>query len=185
MEVIDVIFVVYSKFRFGWGCVAAVLCFGVYMVCAIQERQRLGLPITGKVYFKGIIFTVYMVLLLGGTLLNRTRGVEYGIELCPFWSYWEAFTQHNHSLWQQIFFNVAVFIPWGFLFPFLFHRMKNLRWNVLGAAMMSLVIEILQLIFKCGLFEFDDLFHNTLGTLIGYGIWKVLCKRSVVEKLDG
>jgi glycopeptide antibiotics resistance protein len=35
----------------------------------------------------------------------------------------------------------------------------------------SLSIELLQLVLKRGLFEFDDMFHNTLGVIIGYGIW--------------
>jgi glycopeptide antibiotics resistance protein len=35
----------------------------------------------------------------------------------------------------------------------------------------SFTIELLQLILKRGLFEFDDMFHNTIGVGIGYGVW--------------
>jgi glycopeptide antibiotics resistance protein len=34
----------------------------------------------------------------------------------------------------------------------------------------SLSIELLQLVLKRGLFEFDDMFHNTFGVILGYGI---------------
>ncbi|MBR4027500.1 MAG: VanZ family protein [Lachnospiraceae bacterium] len=35
----------------------------------------------------------------------------------------------------------------------------------------SLTIEVLQLFMKKGLFEFDDIFHNTLGGVLGYVIY--------------
>ncbi|WP_183772113.1 VanZ family protein [Catenibacillus scindens] len=34
----------------------------------------------------------------------------------------------------------------------------------------SSAIEILQFILKKGLFEFDDIFHNTLGGIIGWAV---------------
>ena len=34
----------------------------------------------------------------------------------------------------------------------------------------SSVIELSQLLLKRGLCEFDDVFHNTLGCVIGYGV---------------
>ncbi len=34
----------------------------------------------------------------------------------------------------------------------------------------SFCIETLQLLFKRGFAEFDDVFHNVLGCLLGYGI---------------
>ena len=34
----------------------------------------------------------------------------------------------------------------------------------------SSVIELSQLVLKRGLCEFDDVFHNTLGCVIGYGV---------------
>ena len=34
----------------------------------------------------------------------------------------------------------------------------------------SSVIELSQLVLKRGLCEFDDVFHNTLGCAVGYGV---------------
>ena len=184
MKIVDAVLSVYTGFRVGWAFVVAILCFALYMVYSIKERKKLELPITGKAYLKGIIFSAYMVALLGGTMLNRTIGIDDRIELVPFWSYWETFVNRDDTLWQQMLFNIAVFVPWGFLFPILFEKMKDFRWNVIGATGVSLVIEVIQFLFKIGLFEFDDIFHNTLGALIGYAIWKAICKRSMVEKRD-
>ena len=48
-------------------------------------------------------------------------------------------------------------------------RFTVYRVMAVGAGI-SVVIELLQLIFKRGLCEVDDVIHNVLGTLIGYGI---------------
>ena len=37
----------------------------------------------------------------------------------------------------------------------------------------SVMIELLQLIFKRGLCEVDDVIHNVLGCMVGYGVYWV------------
>jgi len=44
---------------------------------------------------------------------------------------------------------------------------------ILSTIGLSFGIEVIQLVFKLGLFEFDDVFHNVLGAVIGYGLWRV------------
>lgn len=62
--------------------------------------------------------------------------------------------------------NVFLFIPLGFFFPY---AMKHSIWEtVLIGVIVSIAIEALQYIFCLGLCEFDDVFHNTLGTALGY-----------------
>ena len=39
---------------------------------------------------------------------------------------------------------------------------------------LSVGIETLQFVFRKGFSEFDDVMHNTLGCLIGYGMYKVI-----------
>jgi glycopeptide antibiotics resistance protein len=50
---------------------------------------------------------------------------------------------------------------------------RKIRMVALSAFGISFSIEVIQLVFKMGLFEFDDMFHNVLGAVIGYGLWKV------------
>ena len=77
----------------------------------------------------------------------------------------------------QILYNVLVFIPWGILLPALVQVKRKFRFVVLGTVGISLAIEVTQLVFKLGLFEFDDVIHNTLGAVIGYGVWLIFKKR--------
>ena len=59
--------------------------------------------------------------------------------------------------------------PFGFLLSFICTKNALLKSFLFGAAF-SACIELSQLFFKRGLCEFDDLFHNTLGSVVGCGI---------------
>ena len=87
------------------------------------------------------------------TVLDRMPGPKMTYELIPFWSYGVK------SLRMEILLNVILFIPVGLLAP---------RWKTVGlAAGYSLLIELAQLVSFRGLFEFDDVIHNALGTAVG------------------
>ena len=66
---------------------------------------------------------------------------------------------------NQILANVIMFLPVGVLAG------RIWRWRGLWvAAGLSVGIEILQLITARGLCEFDDIFHNMIGAVIGIGV---------------
>lgn len=68
--------------------------------------------------------------------------------------------------------NVVAFVPIGLLSGWTF---KLKWWQVLIIGfVISLSIEILQYVSKRGFAEFDDVMHNTLGSLIGYGIYALV-----------
>ena len=104
------------------------------------------------------ILIIYTLFILCMTLLFReeTNGEHLQLEL--FWSYKVL----NIEGWQ-ILGNVLLFIPLGLLLKLLGIN----TWLVLliGFAF-SCSIEVLQYLLKLGLCELDDVFHNTLGTLI-------------------
>ena len=72
--------------------------------------------------------------------------------------------------------NTAMFIPLGIVWPAVFHKL-NTHWKVIVAAIgVSLTIEVLQLPFFNRSTDIDDLILNSLGYLMGYGIY-VLVKK--------
>ena len=89
-------------------------------------------------------------------------------KLTPFWSY-VAIADGQKELIEENLLNVALGIPFGFLLSFICTKNALLKSFLFGAAF-SACIEISQLFFKRGLCEFDDLFHNTLGSVVGCGI---------------
>lgn len=65
--------------------------------------------------------------------------------------------------------NVVLFIPVGLLIGL---AIKNMKWWMVGLIgfCISLGIETLQFVFWKGFSEFDDVMHNTVGCLLGYGL---------------
>ena len=167
----------YMTFHYGVGFAIGLVIFGGYLFVMSKCKKSQGQSISKKEVLCGLALSVYLVFLLGGTLLNRSIGEEYLIELIPFWSYYQIFTLQDKPLAWQILYNVLVFIPWGILLPEIFKVMRGLRFVAASAAGVSFVIEVVQFVFKLGLFEFDDIFHNTLGAVIGFVMWRVIRRR--------
>jgi len=124
------------------------------------------------------ILIAYIIFILSETLLLRKPTTGEHLQLELFWSY-KVFKEEG---WQIIC-NVLLFIPFGVLL-----RLLGINtWLVLlmGFAF-SCSIELLQYLLKLGLCELDDVFHNTLGTLIGIfiGNWirKHCRKRLEIER---
>ena len=65
--------------------------------------------------------------------------------------------------------NVVVFIPVGILLGIAFKQMTWWKALLIGCSI-SVTVEALQFWFMKGFSEVDDVMHNTLGTLIGFGI---------------
>lgn len=84
----------------------------------------------------------------------------------------------SSSLLAEIVLNVLLFVPLGALLPFAWPaRLRGLRGAVSVAAVgagASLAIELSQLLFHLGLFEFDDVLNNTLGAVAGYATYSLL-----------
>lgn len=120
---------------------------------------------------KGVMTTVlieYMFLILGSTVIYRASGDVMKYELTPFWSY-VAIDNGQSELIKENLLNIALGVPVGFLLSFIMNKRSWWKAGLVGFVFSS-VIELSQLVFKRGLCEFDDVFHNTLGCVIGYGI---------------
>ena len=69
---------------------------------------------------------------------------------------------------------MVVFIPFGFLLPLVLKKGKNFLLMFFNTFLFVLGIEVFQLFSAFGVFDVDDLFCNTLGTMIGYLLWRTL-----------
>ena len=79
----------------------------------------------------------------------------------------------NWAELKHIILNILLFIPFGYLLPSLFSRLRWWQVILLGLAF-SLCIELLQLITKLGYADVDDLINNTLGAAIGFLCYKLI-----------
>ena len=82
---------------------------------------------------------------------------------------------------QDEWLNIVFFMPLGFLWPLLWPK-KGWKSAVLGGFLLSLLVEVLQALTRRGVFETDDLINNTLGALLGYGLYRLLARPAVAPK---
>ena len=131
-----------------------------------------------------ILFVIYIGLLIYFLFLSEEYGRTsfdqriYRYNLTPFqeikrfWIY-----RHRVGFWVSFLNlagNVIGFLPFGFFLPILSRQLRNgVLVTVLGFGL-SLLVESIQLIFKVGCFDVDDLLLNTLGGVAGYLIF-IIC----------
>ena len=117
-----------------------------------------------------LMLTEHIFLLLGSTVFFRkVSDAISGFNFQPFWSY-VAIQRGRDDLITENVMNTIVFVPVGLLLGIAF-RSINWRQILHSGFIVSVIIEILQLLLKRGFAEIDDVIHNTLGCMIGYGIY--------------
>ena len=128
------------------------------------------------IYFYGIAFAIailigvitkkwkvailigYMVVLFSSMVLKRQTYMIMRTRIKPFSTY-----RHFPYLSGETIANIISFVPIGLL--------CGKKWKgILVGINFSVFIEIIQLLSRKGFFEIDDLFNNTIGTLIGVSI---------------
>lgn len=81
----------------------------------------------------------------------------------------------NYSYWGvQILGNVFMLVPLGFMLPILSEKFRSIRNIAIAGLVFSLFIEFSQYYTGRGLFEVDDILHNTLGAVAGYIFYIIL-----------
>jgi glycopeptide antibiotics resistance protein len=125
-----------------------------------------------------IVFAVYMLILLRLTVF-RDDFLQHplfsgGVFNTPFKCLYEALTEGRYLYFIYLAGgNIAWFVPFGFLLPFLTGRPGKLPWMLLWSFLLSLVIELSQFVFGTGESELDDLILNTLGAAVGFLLYKL------------
>lgn len=127
------------------------------------NKKRLGLY---------SISVVYIIVVLGAVFLNRT-GLYGNTNLHLFSSYREAYNKMEISLFRNIVLNILLFVPLGFLLPIYSNKLKKSYIVISIGFLVTLAIETIQYLTRVGIFEIDDIFNNTIGTLIGYLLFMI------------
>lgn len=105
------------------------------------------------------------------------------INLVPFA---ESVIVNGKVDFSEIFQNLFAFIPFGVLISVILEK-KSFLTKLLPAFFVSLAFETLQFTFSIGASDITDLITNTLGGLVGIGIFlflKKLFKRSYIKLIN-
>ncbi len=130
-----------------------------------------------------VFFLVYFIVLFYFLFFSEEMGRTYSerayhYNLIPFHEIMRFITYRHVLGWQavvlNIWGNIIAFMPFGSFLPIYSKRCRNLWVTVLYSFELSLLVELLQLVFKVGSFDVDDLLLNTIGGLLGYLVYKCI-----------
>lgn len=154
---------------------AGVCTVGVLLAGYGFYRKKGGTAtITPKQVIAVFLFTAWLMLVVGLTLLDR--GADYGgrINFWLFSGYVSAWNNQSFGEFQQIVFNLLMFMPLGFVLPLLGKPFQRAIPVLLVSFLLSLGVETAQLLTARGIFDMDDILHNTLGGLAGYSLFEAV-----------
>ena len=154
------------------GTLFVLLCFlgyGVVYRKLCKGRKKLPFP---RLLWWGILIA-YFGVVVGVTLLLRGSYYGYANDVIHplFYSYREAWIHWSAAAWRNIIFNFCMFVPLGIWLPVGFKAFRKFWRTYLAGFMVTLLIETVQLVTHRGIFEWDDVLGNTVGTMIGYGMF--------------
>lgn len=162
--------------------IAAPVHLGVRAVI-LKKSKRKAEPLRELALF---LFVIFLAGLFSQTVIPEYEILSDGIRLVtgrvhktnliPFkviWETWHELFENGNVRYFIINFlgNILIFIPFGLLFPFIW-RTSGRRVILFGLAT-SLFIECAQLFLARGS-DVDDLLLNTLGTAMGFGVFRLL-----------
>lgn len=74
--------------------------------------------------------------------------------------------------------NILLFVPMGILLPLVFPGLRRVRRIAVTTLVISLALEVVQLVTGLGVFDVDDLILNVSGAVLGAAVSRVLRRSS-------
>ena len=135
-----------------------------------------------------VVFVIYLALLayflFFSDIFGRTVTFdEYRYNLKPFAEIKRYLTKIRDKDFASYMINIAgnviLFMPFGFLFPFVsdvrkFKRGRTFLGTFVVTVLFCFLIEGIQLVSKVGVFDVDDIIMNTFGSVMGYAIFRIV-----------
>src|SRR6056297_3701984 len=128
--------------------------------------------------FLYIILAIYSALILRLIVFKYPPGITFStvnVNLIPFKTILGYLT--GEPTWKiairNLLGNIFVLAPFGFLIAILY---QNIKWSrvLLVGVLTGIILELLQVIFKSGILDIDDIILNSLGVVIGYLLFEFI-----------
>lgn len=121
--------------------------------------------------FPMLCFTLlYLCLVYTSTVLSRDIDPRRGHAMMPFWSYALWMRSNSDLLLAYLVLHILMLLPIGVSLSALWQDWRPI---VLLGFSFSCLIEISQLLTKRGQCDIDDVINNTLGVVLGIGLYRL------------
>ncbi len=152
---------------------AALATAAVFISCILLGykfyKKRGGKHVFTKMQFTSFfLFTAWLVVVIGITMFSRGANFQGWINFRLFSGYINAWNNWSLSEFQLIIFNMLMFMPLGFLLPLSGKRLRHFAPVLLVSFLVTVCLEIVQMLTGKGIFELDDILHNIIGSIAGY-----------------
>ena len=139
------------------------------------KRDLRSIGMSKRKELSAALLGIAVAVILWVTVLGRDSYIENSLVFEPFhafYSFVKDIQEGRIRLTGNFIVNIILFIPVGILFPLTGDEHNCVKTGFI-ALCFSIIIEIIQLVSHRGYFEVDDLILNTLGAVMGYGIYRV------------
>lgn len=106
--------------------------------------------------------------------LRRTINSYHQLSLMP--------SEGQFDFYSNLFGNIILFMPLPFILIVLFRITNKMHVLLIGAGL-SILIETSQYIFRIGIPDIDDVLLNSLGVVVGLGIWAAVYKVKFLRRV--
>lgn len=141
---------------------SGILLLTVIVMVYCLWRKKINIIQAGAV----ITLVIFLGIVFGSTVFTRASTVRQ-YKLIPLWSWREIIRCHNWALLKENFLNCILLMPAGALLPVIANHKVKWQQALVFGILVSTVIEVSQLLFMRGLFEWDDMIHNGVGCMLG------------------
>ena len=154
-----------------------------YHILLTSQSKKMGYKLSREHIVIVYIFVYYLAVVLSFTgipsimdIVQNRFGIitPTGLNFPPDEINWIPFFWLTEGVRPYIE-NILLFIPLGFMLPWIWKKYEVLWKTALFGITFSLIIELSQL-FNSRITDLDDLLMNTLGALIGWVIFRLLKK---------
>lgn len=141
-----------------------------------KKRRHIVAGVLFLLYFMVLFYFLFFSEEMGRTYSERAY--HYNLvplkEIGRFLKYWKVLGMKAVLL--NIVGNVLAFVPFGAFLPIFSARSRKLWRTTYYSFELSLLVEVLQLIFRVGSFDVDDLLLNTLGGMLGFFVYLLVIR---------
>lgn len=173
-----------------WAIPSILLVLVVFFISLFSYKFIYKKVFNGKKEVSIYQFVLFVILLgylfLVFAMTGLSRGYNFSNTIINFnflSSYLDVWYSWTLTPLLLIILNILMLAPLGFLLPLISKKFDSLKNILISAFAFTVFIELFQLITHRGIFELDDLFHNTIGSMIGYFTIKAILEFKETRKI--
>lgn len=144
------------------------ILLGGFIVLCVAFLQFIGghKIVIWRLFIVGM-FLIYLIVLLQTAFFSREPGSRVG-EID-----WRILPNWQTAIWVRTYAleNIIMFVPFGMLVPLIGRWTKKFYVCIPLAMLLSIGIEGSQYVTQRGFCQLEDLVMNSIGAVLGYGVW--------------